>query len=785
MKKLLSFCYFALLILVLNCQTINLYDNFGFTGGTLNSSQVAVSTNHNVLFAESSIFFVGANDRKIYKISWGTNGWEGGESPLVSNQDLVLSNSEIIYANGHIYFIGDDNKIYDIVNTNGTWSGGTWPLRNEQDPVQSGTKIVFNNSHIYFVGTDRKVYDLVWNGSAWTGGTWPLNNNQQLLHENSDIYVPNNGKIFFIDIYGEVNLIEYISGIGWTGGTFPLGGWHTAVLSPEYHLEFSSENHVYYIGTDNKIHDIVKENNVWSTGTPKSNQVTVKSGTELHYANSHVYYIGSNSKIYDLYWNSGWYGGITPLHNDAIAGTNSKLYSEDSHLFFKDLDSRLSYLVWDEICVGSGDCNYPNFDTDCDNCSTDITCTDSWHLGVLPTSKTIINSTNTNILSNLDMHIYYVGNDNKIHDALRHVHNPNTKTGYTLVFEDEFDESSLDTETWTTHFPWGSGYNECLSYHDGTNNMDFTSNTLQISVEDDPGYYNYWTTWPVQNYSRYYDYTSGMISTGGDTRDYAYSGPDTSFDYGYYEIRCKVARGKRVWNAFWLASHISWPPEIDILEVEGDGRHLLCSNVYKTTDGNKSIHQRETAIGYRYYEDFYTYGLEWDEDYLRYYLNNELVAEYDINDLPSGQTMFSGHSFIPTSSFPMYLIASINYQNHLAICENENFPNVKYEIDYIRVYKKNLLPIRRNAADVTSNSIVSEKSVTLFPNPANDFITVKANSDMNIQSITVCNIYGQHINVLTCNSNEFILKTETWQSGVYFLLINIDGVIIKEKVIIL
>ncbi len=47
---------------------------------------------------------------------------------------------------------------------------------------------------------------------------------------------------------------------------------------------------------------------------------------------------------------------------------------------------------------------------------------------------------------------------------------------------------------------------------------------------------------------QYFDYTSGMI----------YS--NYKFDYGMFEIKCKIPKGKGFWPAFWMAgaSAPSW-----------------------------------------------------------------------------------------------------------------------------------------------------------------------------------------------------------------------------------
>src|SRR5215472_4060226 len=65
-----------------------------------------------------------------------------------------------------------------------------------------------------------------------------------------------------------------------------------------------------------------------------------------------------------------------------------------------------------------------------------------------------------------------------------------------------------------------------------------------------------------------YRYVSGLIS----------SQPSFRQQYGYFEMRAKLPRGKGIWPAFWLLpADLEWPPEIDVMESVGDP-----SKVYMT-----------------------------------------------------------------------------------------------------------------------------------------------------------------------------------------------------------
>ncbi len=107
------------------------------------------------------------------------------------------------------------------------------------------------------------------------------------------------------------------------------------------------------------------------------------------------------------------------------------------------------------------------------------------------------------------------------------------------------------------------------------------------------------------------------------------SGAITSYPfaqtYGYFELRGRIPAGRGLWPAFWLLpSDMSWPPEIDVMEVLGDRP----STLYTT------LHSRRLPIGKS--EGFATitidlskadhaFGVDWGPARVRYYLDRRLV----------------------------------------------------------------------------------------------------------------------------------------------------------------
>src|SRR5256885_13949487 len=137
----------------------------------------------------------------------------------------------------------------------------------------------------------------------------------------------------------------------------------------------------------------------------------------------------------------------------------------------------------------------------------------------------------------------------------------------TLTFDDEFNTLSLwngSSGTWDTEYHWygpsGGSLNDEQEWYINSNYAP-TSSVKPWTVSNgiltltaapaDPS---------IQGYISNFKYTSGVITT------------QHSFNqtYGYFEMRAELPAGQGFWPAFWLLpSDLSWPPEIDIMEMLG------------------------------------------------------------------------------------------------------------------------------------------------------------------------------------------------------------------------
>lgn len=154
-----------------------------------------------------------------------------------------------------------------------------------------------------------------------------------------------------------------------------------------------------------------------------------------------------------------------------------------------------------------------------------------------------------------------------------------------------------------------------------------------------------------------FEYTSGLITTQ----------PSFSQQYGYFEMRAKLPRGKGVWPAFWLLpADLSWPPEIDIMESVGDPSKVY--GVYHS--GAAKIEGREFSVSP---DDFHIYAVSWDKTHIAWFIDGREVRRE--------KTPADMHK-------PMYMLANIASGGDWAGNPDASTPlPATLTIDYIRAYR--------------------------------------------------------------------------------------------------
>lgn len=247
---------------------------------------------------------------------------------------------------------------------------------------------------------------------------------------------------------------------------------------------------------------------------------------------------------------------------------------------------------------------------------------------------------------------------------------------FEITYEEEF-EGELDRSVWSGHYQYGnttvarrgSYWNQYLA--------ETKDGNLVIPVtylEDGMG-----------------GKGAGWYTAGIDTDEDSENGFSQKF--GYFECRCILPEGADLWSAFWLMNSGVYDEngdgrdgtEIDIFESNCYGdlfNKAISSNLH--IDGYGDAHQKHGArkffIKNNPYEEFNTYGLEWNE--------NEYI--FYINGVETFRTDFGG-----VSQNEEYIVLSVEMDGEDGVTSGrENAPaeGTEFIVDYVKVYQyKNLM----------------------------------------------------------------------------------------------
>lgn len=258
---------------------------------------------------------------------------------------------------------------------------------------------------------------------------------------------------------------------------------------------------------------------------------------------------------------------------------------------------------------------------------------------------------------------------------------------YHLVWSDEFDyEGRPDSDKWT--FEEGFERNQELQWyqrdnawcHDGILTIEG-----RMEHKKSPCYVPGSKSW--RSSREYIDYTSSSITTRGKM----------SFRYGRVEVRARIPVGKGAWPAIWLlGTGFDWPDggEIDIMEFyRWHGVPSVLANAcWTSTDQEmprwitRGYHLTEWTDEYpEWPTEFHIWRMDWDEDFIRIYLDDRLLNETDLSVTVNEDGPNKG---VNPFHHPMYLLLNLAIGGTGGLDpKDEAFP-LRYEIDYVRVYSK-------------------------------------------------------------------------------------------------
>ncbi len=265
---------------------------------------------------------------------------------------------------------------------------------------------------------------------------------------------------------------------------------------------------------------------------------------------------------------------------------------------------------------------------------------------------------------------------------------PQQPSGYSLVWADEFDGTSLNEQYWDYmtgngreygNPGWGNGE---LEYYK-KENVSLKDGHLYITAKKEQTTVRY----PGESVDTTYNYTSTRIRTTGKV----------AVKYGKIEARISLPAQKAMWPAFWMlpedyTKYGSWPMcgEIDIMEANGnsDGSSTAALH-YSTQTG---VHNFETGTNFLEADDsienFHTYSVIWTKAHMKFYVDEE---EYLVVRRAQWGTSAVSKEENPVAPFDQKFHILLNMAVGGNYVHGDNpyadFKEAEMKVDYVRIYQ--------------------------------------------------------------------------------------------------
>ncbi|MBT3315985.1 MAG: family 16 glycosylhydrolase [Anaerolineae bacterium] len=236
-----------------------------------------------------------------------------------------------------------------------------------------------------------------------------------------------------------------------------------------------------------------------------------------------------------------------------------------------------------------------------------------------------------------------------------------------LIWSDEFDGETINTENWTYDTGAGGwGNNELQNYTEREENARIEDGILVIEAREEK--------------YKASDYTSARLKTQ----------ELQTWTYGRVEARLQLPTGQGVWSAFWMLgediSSSGWPQcgEIDIMENIGDPNTVYGTVHGPGYSGGDGVGSSYYASGTSFADEFHTYAIEWLPGEVSWFVDDLLYNTISDSDV-SGVWVYDHDFFIILNLAVGGLWPG--YPDETTV-----FPQ-QLLVDYIRVYRDTELTI--------------------------------------------------------------------------------------------
>jgi beta-glucanase (GH16 family) len=222
---------------------------------------------------------------------------------------------------------------------------------------------------------------------------------------------------------------------------------------------------------------------------------------------------------------------------------------------------------------------------------------------------------------------------------------------------DEFEGRELDQSKWTLGMSWWKGRQPALF---SDKNVTVSEGKLHLTMRKEK-------LPPEVEKQGYKGYTSAALHTKARTA------------YGYFEVKAKPMNSAGS-SSFWFQQDATpgWGSEIDVFEIGGkakgyDRKYNMTLHVFKTP-----YEQKHWSVGgvwiapWRLADAYHVYGLEWDKDDIKFYMDGVLVHAVENTHWHQ----------------PLFLIFdSETMPEWFGMPKDEDLPST-FSVEYVRAWKK-------------------------------------------------------------------------------------------------
>lgn len=243
-----------------------------------------------------------------------------------------------------------------------------------------------------------------------------------------------------------------------------------------------------------------------------------------------------------------------------------------------------------------------------------------------------------------------------------------TITFKTLVWSDEFNGKTLDTNYWSyetgdgcpANCGWGN--NELEWYTASNENLFFRNGNLVIKA--------------IKKSTNGKEYTSAKIVSRGKK----------SIRFGRIDMRAKLPVGKGIWPAFWMMPqkeiYGGWPTsgELDIMEMIGHEANKSYGTLhFGPGPGSVQLGGNYQLPSGIFNDDFHLFSLIWRKDNISWLIDGKEYSSHSIAEFGTNQYPFNEEFY-----FILNLAVGGNWPG--SPDGTTSLPQ-EYIVDYIRVYQ--------------------------------------------------------------------------------------------------